>query len=137
MKHFDQRHFGIQTRIRICIFRNITFLCLFCNLCPCLSDAVPVKLPATMRRALMTLTATQRLSIYDYCVEVAKAAHRSAHFDDDELMLLEDQNGRCLCYLLSISYRDGGSVFFDYKLPFSCSKGLVFSFNVLCVCVFV
>lgn len=58
------------------------------------AGAVPMELPATIRRALMTLTAAQRLGLYDYCVEVAKAAQSTAHFDDEDLMLLEDQTGK-------------------------------------------
>lgn len=52
--------------------------------------AVPCEMPATMGRALTTLSPAMRRCIYEYCVEVARSTITSAHIADEDLTLLED-----------------------------------------------
>lgn len=52
--------------------------------------AVPRELPATMTRALTTLSPAMRRRIYDYCVEVARSTNTSSRIADEQLTLLED-----------------------------------------------
>jgi hypothetical protein len=51
---------------------------------------LPAELPATMRRAMITLSAAQRLHIYEYCIQTARAQNAKA-FVDEDFMLLEDK----------------------------------------------
>jgi hypothetical protein len=55
---------------------------------------LPAELPATMSRAMTTLSAAQRLRIYECCIEKARTAQNAKAFVDEDFMLLEDKGSK-------------------------------------------
>lgn len=60
---------------------------------PAAGGATVRDLPLTQLRAASALTSEEHLAVYEYCLETVKVANRQASFQEDELQLLEDDEG--------------------------------------------
>ena len=79
-------HFQVKFGVFLLPFQSLTALLLAL-------DPVPDELPVTAKRTIQKLTPTQRLKIYDHCVEQARSRRTHPQFADDDFSLLEEKNG--------------------------------------------